>query len=58
MGWLYFAGALSGGVIFVYACIKLFMRPSIKQAWRTFAASIVQLGLLLTAAILDNVLLG
>lgn len=58
MSWIYFVGALSGGVFFVWASTKLFLAPSVSQAWRTFAASIVQLGLLLTAAILDNVLLG
>lgn len=58
MGWIYFVGALAGGVFFVWASLKLFLQPSVSQAWRTFAASIVQLGLLLTAAILDNVLLG
>jgi protoheme IX farnesyltransferase len=58
MGWIYFVGALSGGVIFIWASTRLFIAPSVAQAWKTFAASIVQLGLLLTAAILDNVLLG
>jgi len=58
MGWIYFVGALSGGLYFIWASLKLFMAPGVSQAWRTFAASIVQLGLLLTAAILDNVLLG
>ena len=58
MGWIYFVGALTGGIYFVGASIKLYLAPSVPQAWRTFAASIVQLGLLLTAAILDNALLG
>jgi protoheme IX farnesyltransferase len=58
MSWIYFAGALSGGLIFIYASTKLFLKPSIPQAWRTFAASIVQLGLLLTSAIFDNLILG
>jgi protoheme IX farnesyltransferase len=58
MRWIYFLGAVSGGILFVYASLKLFLKPSIQQAWRTFAMSIVQLGLLLTAAILDSVLLG
>lgn len=58
MGWIYFLGAVSGGLVFLYASLNLFRKPSIQQAWRTFAMSIVQLGLLLTAAILDNVLLG
>ncbi len=58
MHWIYFTGALCGGLIFIYASIKLCLKPSIPQAWRTFAASIVQLGLLLTAAIFDNLILG
>jgi len=58
MGWIYFASALSGGLVFIWASTKLFLAPSVSQAWKTFAASIVQLGLLLTGAILDNVLLG
>jgi protoheme IX farnesyltransferase len=58
MSWIYFVGALSGGAFFVWASVKLYMQPTVSNAWKTFAASIVQLGLLLTAAILDNVLLG
>jgi protoheme IX farnesyltransferase len=58
MNWIYFIGALSGGVFFIWASVKLYLEPSVSHAWKTFAASIVQLGLLLTAAILDNVLLG
>ena len=58
MSWIYFVGALTGGAFFVYASVRLYLAPSVSLAWRTFAASIVQLGLLLTAAILDNVLLG
>lgn len=58
MSWIYLLGAVSGGLFFIHASLKLFFKPSIQQAWRTFAMSIVQLGLLLTAAILDGVLLG
>jgi len=58
MSWIYFVGALTGGAFFVFASVKLYLAPSVSQAWRTFAASIVQLGLLLTAAILDNAVLG
>jgi len=58
MSWIYFVGALTGGAFFVYASVRLYLAPSVSLAWRTFAASIVQLGLLLTAAILDNVMLG
>jgi heme o synthase len=58
MSWIYLVGALSGGIFFVYASVRLYLKPSVSLAWRAFAASIVQLGLLLTAAILDNAILG
>jgi len=58
MGWLYGLGAVAGGGYFVYACVRLAARPERAMAWRTFAASIVQLGLLMLAAILDRLLLS
>ncbi len=58
LGWVYLLGALGGGAYFVLASWRLVLRPTIPQGWRVFAASIVQLGLLLTAAILDNLLRG
>lgn len=58
MSWIYLAGALAGGGFFLYASAALCAAPSVPFAWRTFAASIVQLGLLLTAAILDRLILG
>jgi len=58
MSWIYTLGAAVGGAYFIYACVRLTVVPSVLQAWRAFAASIVQLGLLLTAAILDGLLLG
>jgi len=58
MGWLYFLCAAGGGAYFVLACIRLVYRPTVSEGWKTFAASIVQLGLLLTGAILDNLLLS
>lgn len=58
MGGIYLAGAAAGGIIFVIACARLVRRPEAGVAWRAFAASIVQLGLLLTAAILDGLLAG
>ena len=58
MGWIYLVGAAVGGAFFIVASVRLVNKPSIAQGWRTFAASIVQLGLLLTAAILDRLLLG
>lgn len=53
MGWVYLLGAASGGGYFVHSCWQLIRTPTVPQGWRVFGASIVQLGLLLTAAILD-----
>jgi protoheme IX farnesyltransferase len=58
MGWIYGVGALAGGGFFVTACVRLAMSPARDNAWRAFAASIVQLGLLMLGAILDRLLLG
>ncbi len=58
MGWIYLLGAAAGGAYFLIASGQLVAKPSTANAWKTFAASIVQLGLLLTAAIFDNLLLG
>jgi len=58
MGWIYLLAALAGGLYFLVESLRLALAPSTKLAWRTFAASIVQLGLLLTGAIIDNLVLG
>jgi protoheme IX farnesyltransferase len=58
MGWLYGVGAMAGGTYFIYACTKLALRKDRETAWRAFAGSIVQLGVLMLAAILDRLLLG
>lgn len=58
MGWIYLLGALTGGWYFIRACGRLVMRPGRTAAWRAFAGCIVQLGLLLTAAIVDSLVLG
>ena len=58
MQWIYLVGAIAGGICFVAASYQLAVIPNTGNAWRAFAASIVQLGLLLTAAILDGLLLG
>jgi len=57
MNWLYGIGAIAGGSYFVYACVRLAAAPERGNAWRAFAASIVQLGLLMLTAILDRLLL-
>ena len=58
LGWIYLAAVIAGGSYFLFACFRLFQNPGIRPAWHAFAASIVQLGLLLTGAILDALLLG
>lgn len=58
MGWIYFLGAAAGGIYFLRETIRLHVKPNIPQSWRTFAASIAQLGVLLVAAIVDRIILG
>jgi protoheme IX farnesyltransferase len=58
MGWIYLVTALAGGAFFIYASARLVATPSISRAWHTFAASIVQLGLLLIGAVADTLVLG
>jgi protoheme IX farnesyltransferase len=56
MGWIYFVSAAAGGAYFIGSSWKLVKTPTVPQGWRVFGASIVQLGLLLTGAILDGAL--
>ena len=58
MSWIYAVGAIAGGAYFLFACLRLYVAPGVANAWRAFAASIVQLGLLLVAAMLDGLLVG
>ena len=58
LGWLYVVGAAAGGAYFILACIRLTIDPGRVNAWRAFAASIVQLGVLMLATILDRLLLS
>ncbi|MGB5164574.1 MAG: heme o synthase [Woeseiaceae bacterium] len=58
MGWIYLLGAVCGGSFFLLTCFRLASEPSVPNAWKAFAGSIVQLGLLLLAAILDGMLLA
>lgn len=57
MGWLYLVGAVVGGAYFLFTCVRLLQEPTAGRAWQAFAASIAQLGVLLSAAILDGLLL-
>lgn len=58
LGWIYVLSAAAGGTYFLIACARLSRRRDTTSAWHAFAASIVQLGLLLTGAILDALLTG
>jgi protoheme IX farnesyltransferase len=58
LSWIYLAGVVGGGVYFLRETIRLHLKPGIPQAWRCFASSIVQLGLMLVTAIVDRILLG
>ncbi|NND54282.1 MAG: protoheme IX farnesyltransferase [Gammaproteobacteria bacterium] len=58
LSWIYLAGVVVGGVYFLRETIRLHRKPGIPQAWRCFASSIVQLGLMLVTAILDRIILG
>lgn len=53
MGWIYLTGALLGGTRFLWTSIGLVRNPSPGAAMVNFHASLVQLCLLLTGAILD-----
>jgi protoheme IX farnesyltransferase len=58
MSWIYAIGVIAGGAYFLFACARLHADPCVGNAWHAFAASIVQLGLLLVAAMLDGLLVG
>jgi protoheme IX farnesyltransferase len=58
MGWIYGAGAALGGALFVHASLRLAANPTRKTALGNFFASLAQLTLLLSAAIVDSALGG
>jgi len=53
MGWIYLIGAVPGGVWFVFTSIRFARAPGIANAWSNFHASLLQLTLLLVAAMID-----
>jgi len=53
LGWIYLLGAALGGARFIWTSIGLVRTPSPAMAMRNFHASLVQLTLLLSGAILD-----
>ena len=58
MGWIYLAGAVSGGGLFLYRNYLMVRDPSPRVAMRSFLASLLQLVLLLVGAVLDVLLLA
>ncbi len=58
MGWIYLLGVSGGGVYFIAKSVDMVRRPTKDAAWKNFHASLLQLGVLLVAAILDAWLLG
>ncbi|MDH3671222.1 MAG: heme o synthase [Gammaproteobacteria bacterium] len=58
LGWIYLIGAASGGGLFVCKSIALLRRPGPTTAMANFHASLIQLSLLLCAAMLDALVLA
>lgn len=56
LGWIYLAAAVAGGALFIKRSIDLVRDPGPKAAMVNFHASLIQLGLLLIAAIVDGAL--
>ena len=54
LGWIYLAGALSGGTYFLIKSIRLVRNPTKQNAMANFFASMVQLSLLLFALMLES----
>lgn len=54
LGWIYLTGAVIGGALFIWRSIELVRDPGPKRAMVNFHASLIQLGLLLMAAIIDG----
>lgn len=53
LGWIYFAGAATGGGYFIAKSVALVRNPTRAAAMTNFHASLLQLTLLLVAAIID-----
>ena len=54
MGWIYLGGALLGGGYFIFRSLQLVADPTRERAIRCFLASLVQLTLLMSAALIDT----
>lgn len=58
LGWIYFAGAAAGGIWFIVTSVALVRDPGEAAARTNFRASLLQLSLLLVAAMLDSWVAG
>jgi protoheme IX farnesyltransferase len=58
LSWLYLIGALGGGAYFLRRSALLVRDPGPRTAMANFHASLIQLTVLLVAAIVDATLLG
>ncbi len=58
LGWIYLAGAASGGAYFLLTSVRLAAEPTAKAAMVNFRASLAQLSLLLAGAMLDAWFIG
>jgi protoheme IX farnesyltransferase len=57
LGWIYLTGALGGGGFFIYRSVQLVRTPARKTAMNSFFASLIQLVVLLTFAVVDVLVL-
>jgi len=53
LGWIYLVAAAAGGAWFLRKCLALVRHPGRETARAAFLASLVQLGAVLTGAMLD-----
>jgi len=58
LGWIYLVAALAGGTWFIFRSLQLVVDPTPRVAMSNFFASLLQLGGLLGAAIVDAWLMG
>lgn len=58
LGWIYLIGALAGGAVFTVKSVALVRSPGTRAAAANFKASLLQLSLLLVAALADAWLIG
>lgn len=58
LGWLYLLAACTGGAYFLWTSARLVREPGPKAAMRNFHASLMQLSLLIVAAMIEGALRG